>query len=164
MSQRVGGFNVNPFRSGSLERDTWDEILTSTDFSAEFLKADTVTSAILTVIAARQEAGLTQSQVAERMETSQSAIARLEKDLDGSMSLARFVDWAYACGLVTQRLAFVSSGAVQTQALDRLQSPIWSRESDRTYVAESLATGYSIAPATSAAPETLLHLQQGQAA
>jgi transcriptional regulator with XRE-family HTH domain len=54
----------------------------------------------------RRQAGLTQAQVAERLNTKQSAIARLEGDFDGGMSLRRYVDFALACGMVPHNITF----------------------------------------------------------
>lgn len=65
----------------------------------ENLKESFLSTAILALFHARRDAGLTQAQVAERMNTTQSAIARLENDLSGSLSLRRYVDYCLACGV-----------------------------------------------------------------
>ncbi len=54
----------------------------------------------------RRQAGLTQAQVAERLNTKQSPIARLEGDFDGGLSLRRYVDFALACGMVPHNITF----------------------------------------------------------
>jgi len=66
----------------------------------EFLRASFLTSAVDTLWHARREAGLTQSQVAEALGTRQSAVARMEADTSGSMSLHRYVDYCMACGVL----------------------------------------------------------------
>ncbi len=65
----------------------------------ENLKESFVSAAVLALFHARRDAGFTQAQVAERMNTTQSAIARLENDLSGSLSLRRYVDYSLACGV-----------------------------------------------------------------
>src|SRR5262249_54427900 len=46
---------------------------------------------------ARRRANLTQKELADRLGTTQPAVARLENDLDGRISLHRFIDYALAC-------------------------------------------------------------------
>ncbi len=46
----------------------------------------------------RQAAGLTQAEVAEKLDTQQSAIARWEADTTGALSLENFARIAQACG------------------------------------------------------------------
>jgi hypothetical protein len=43
---------------------------------------------------------------AERLHTKQPAIARLEADFDGAMSLRRYVDFALACGFIPHHFTF----------------------------------------------------------
>ncbi len=69
------------------------------EFTREYLKAKFLSSAVRALYNARRKAGLTQAQVAERLNTKQAAIARLEADTEGSMSLRRYVDFALACGM-----------------------------------------------------------------
>jgi transcriptional regulator with XRE-family HTH domain len=66
--------------------------------SRAYLKASFLASATLALWHARQEAGLTQAELAERLGTRQSAIARMEADHSGSMSLHRYIDYCIACG------------------------------------------------------------------
>lgn len=70
------------------------------EFSRGFLKASFLSSALDALLYARRRVGLTQAQVAEKLNTKQSAIARLEADVDGAMSLRRYVDFALACGMI----------------------------------------------------------------
>lgn len=76
------------------------------EFTEAYLKAQFLSSAANTLFTMRRQAGLTQAQVAERLHTKQSAIARLEADFDGSMSLRRYVEFALACGVIPHDLTF----------------------------------------------------------
>src|SRR5712692_5214749 len=82
-----------------IVRELTDENNSST-FVKEYLKAGFVSSAVDALFYARRQAGLTQAQVAEQMNTKQAAIARLEADTDGSMSFRRCAEFALACGMV----------------------------------------------------------------
>jgi|SRR5579864_467080 len=79
----------------------------SQEYAIEYLKADFLTAAAISLFTLRREAGLTQAQVAESLHTKQSAIARLEADFDGAMSLRRLVDFALACGYIPHHFTFV---------------------------------------------------------
>ena len=62
-----------------------------------YLRAGFLESAVNTLYQVRRQAGLTQAQVAEKLNTGQAAIARLEDDTEGAMSLHRYVDFVMAC-------------------------------------------------------------------
>ena len=58
-------------------------------------------AALSTLLAARQQAGLTQEDVAQRMGTTKSAVSRLEASLrsdKGSPSFSTLRKYAHACG------------------------------------------------------------------
>src|SRR5579859_2875342 len=76
------------------------------EFASEYLKSAFLTSAANGLFYMRRQAGLTQAQVAERLHTKQSAIARLESDSDGGISLHRYIDFALACGMVPHNITF----------------------------------------------------------
>lgn len=76
------------------------------EYAAAYHKADFLASVANSLFTIRREAGLTQAQVAESLHTKQSAIARLEADFDGAMSLRRLVDFALACGYVPHHITF----------------------------------------------------------
>ncbi len=65
----------------------------------QILKDHFLTSAMVALFEARRGAGLSQEEVAGLMGTSQPAVARWEHDLEGSISLRRYVDFAIACGV-----------------------------------------------------------------
>lgn len=64
----------------------------------EYLRESFLANAMLLLFQARREADLTQVQLAEKLKTRQSAIARMENDTTGSISLRRFIEVALACG------------------------------------------------------------------
>lgn len=78
------------------------------EFTREYLRSKFLSSVGRSLYYARQKAGLTQEQVAERMNTKQPAIARLETDLNGSMSFRTYADFAIACGMVPRSLMIES--------------------------------------------------------
>lgn len=90
--------------SGASSHTTLADIarsfLRESDESARvFLRQSWLSHVVSSLRTARIEAGLTQRDVATRLGTTQSAIARLENDDEGSMSLRRVIDYALACGV-----------------------------------------------------------------
>ena len=79
----------------------------SSTFVKEYLKAGFVSTAIDQLFYARQQAGLTQAQLAEQMNTKQAAIARLEADTNGSLSLRRYAEFALECGMAPLDITLV---------------------------------------------------------
>lgn len=70
----------------------------------------------------RQAAGLTQAEVAEKLDTQQSAVARMEAYMGGHISLRRFAEFSLACGYAplwaegyTPPPTYVSSSALTSQ-------------------------------------------------
>ena len=83
-----------------------------------------LTHAALTLFHARRAAGLTQAEVAERLGTSQPAIARLERDFSGSMSLRRFVDYCLACGVAPLNIMVDVVADVRRYVLRDINAPV----------------------------------------
>src|SRR5437879_606888 len=74
------------------------EVLTESEQSAKAYLAESWLTEVIGVLRdARRQAGLTQHDVAERMDTTQSSIARLENDESGSVTLRRYVSYLIAC-------------------------------------------------------------------
>ena len=102
------------------------------EFTREYLKASFLSSIGRSLYYARRQAGLTQANVAERMDTTQSAVARFEAGKDGSMSFRRYVDFAIACGMMPRSLMLHSvlepitslrDEMITTFAAESLQEP-----------------------------------------
>jgi transcriptional regulator with XRE-family HTH domain len=89
------------------------------EFASEYLKSAFLSSASNGLFYIRREAGLTQEQVAERLNTKQSAIAGLEGDFDGGISLRRYVDFALACGMVPHNITFAPLESVISYTIAR---------------------------------------------
>lgn len=74
------------------------------EFTLEYYKARFLSSIGRSLYYARRQAGLTQTQIAEHLNTTQSAIARLEADKNGAVSFHRYADFVIACGLMPRSL------------------------------------------------------------
>jgi transcriptional regulator with XRE-family HTH domain len=83
-----------------------------------YLRQSWLTQCVEALGQIRKNVGLTQSQVAERLRTTQSAIARLENDHRGSLSLRRFVDYAIACEAFPLDVEFSEVGALRKYIAD----------------------------------------------
>ncbi|WP_053567343.1 helix-turn-helix domain-containing protein [Caballeronia cordobensis] len=84
-------------------------MLADPEFKAAYDALGPKYEALHALLSARKEAGLTQAQIAERMGTTASAVARLEGSLISekhSPSVATLRKYATACGK-TLRIAFV---------------------------------------------------------
>src|SRR5947208_378170 len=87
----------------AAEPETLEDVirqdLTQSDATAAaFLRQSWVSRAITALWEMRRTAGLTQTEVADRMGTKQSVVARWERGDEGGISLRRYVDFALACG------------------------------------------------------------------
>jgi transcriptional regulator with XRE-family HTH domain len=89
------GYDLSETATESLQE------LLSDDASAleQYLKQSFLMEAMLSLFQARRQANLTQQQVATRMGTKQSVVARWEADFSGAMSLRNYVEFAFACGV-----------------------------------------------------------------
>src|SRR5262249_1002495 len=74
-----------------------DLLVHDVDAARRYLRESFLMEAMLALFAARRATGLTQQQVAQRMGTRQSVIARWEADFSGAMSLRNYIEFALAC-------------------------------------------------------------------
>jgi transcriptional regulator with XRE-family HTH domain len=89
-----------------------------------YLRAGFLESAVNTLYEARRQAGLTQAQLAEKLNTGQAVIARLEDDTEGTMSLHRYVDFAMACGMIPYNITYAPIEAIHGYTLENPQLPL----------------------------------------
>lgn len=103
---------------GSTLMDLEREVLEESEESArEYLRQGWISSAMGELRAARRKAGLTQQVIADRLGTTQSAIARLERDHDCSLSLRRYIDYLIACDVLPLDIETAPLAAVREYAL-----------------------------------------------
>jgi len=93
------------------------------EFAFEYLKSAFLSATVNALFYMRRQAGLTQAQVAERLNTKQSAVARLEGDFDGGISLRRYVDFALACGMVPHDITFAPLESVISYTIAQPKIP-----------------------------------------
>jgi transcriptional regulator with XRE-family HTH domain len=72
-------------------------MLAKDDVAQVYQREFWLAGAVQTLVETRRQAGLTQAQLALRLDTTQSAIARLERGNSG-ISLGRYIDYLHACG------------------------------------------------------------------
>lgn len=108
------------------------------EFTLGYFKARFLSSIGSSLYYARRKAGLTQAQVAERMNTKQSVIARFEADENGSMSFRRYLDFAIACGMmprsfrlhpILEPIATLRDEMIAHAQLQNVQGPLHVRHS-----------------------------------
>jgi len=116
------------FNSESTSSDILIQMLTDEEDGEEatkaFLKSEFLVSAVDALFSARREAGLTQAQVADRLNTKQASIARLEADTTGSITLRRYVEVALACGMVPLNITLVPISSARQYVIENAEEPI----------------------------------------
>src|ERR1035438_6354448 len=99
MMQKYENFETRETTNDITVQELTDKNASLT-FVKEYLKSGFVSSSIDQLFHARRQASLTQAEVAERLNTKQAAIARIEADTEGSISFRRFSDFVLECGMV----------------------------------------------------------------
>ena len=93
------------------------------EFVRAYLKSSFLSSAIDALFYARSQSDLTQREVADVMKTKQAAIARMEADTSGTMSLHRYVEFALACGMMPLDIQLVPIKTLQSYVIDNPDAP-----------------------------------------
>jgi transcriptional regulator with XRE-family HTH domain len=100
------------------------EVLAEGDAAVRaYLRQSWIDTAMAELWHARQTAQITQTELAARLGTTQSSIARLENDSSGGVSLRRFVDYALGCGRAPLALEFVSVSELTNYVLADPSAP-----------------------------------------
>jgi transcriptional regulator with XRE-family HTH domain len=91
-------YDIDATLESTSPADLAREFLRESEDSARvYLMQGWLASTMATLRDARRRAQLTQEEVARRLGTTQSAVARLEKDHEGRCSLQRYVEYLAAC-------------------------------------------------------------------
>jgi transcriptional regulator with XRE-family HTH domain len=91
----------------------------ASEASESYLLATWFYRAMESIRNARLRNGLTQSEVAERIGTTQSVVARMENAHRGSFSVHRFLEYAWGCGAAPLELEFVPPQELRRFAIER---------------------------------------------
>lgn len=108
----------------SAPLDPIREILEDEDGARDYLVEHWVAEAMLTMRRARRQAGLTQAQVAEQLGTQQPAVARLEGDHSGGVSVRRYAEYFAACNVLPFEVEFAPIEQLRQFALDNPTAPL----------------------------------------
>jgi transcriptional regulator with XRE-family HTH domain len=133
-----------------FERDAMTELaleaLEESDESAHtYLVYSWLSSALEKLYDARRQANLTQRDVAQRLGTKQPAIARLERDNEGRVSLHRYIEFALACGFLPLDISLRPIEALREYALNDPDAPR-TEVAFEAWSSKALATGNVIPP------------------
>ncbi len=130
-----------------------------------YLRAGFLESAVNTLYQVRRQAGLTQAQVAEKLNTKQAAIARLEDDTEGAMSLRRYVDFLMACGMIPYNITYVPIDAVRDYTIEHPQLPL-TQENYHTWLLnkeiQNMLVSQNVLQTTVPYPSTIVATITGQ--
>lgn len=99
----------------------YDLVANDNEAAEEHLKDRFIESVVATLAEARSSAGLSQTELAVRLRTTQSVISRTERDYEGAISLHRIADWLLACGVAPQSLATQPFSQARREALALLR-------------------------------------------
>ncbi|HLA80011.1 MAG TPA: helix-turn-helix transcriptional regulator [Thermoleophilia bacterium] len=142
---------------GGTLADLTRELLTESDEGATaYLRQAWLSTAMQALRNARRQANLTQEEMARRLKTTQSAVARLESDHEGRLSLHRYVDYLQSCDALPLDIEIAPVRIVRQYVLANPEAPCtstayrqWLRARTGETTLLSTSTGQ---PAASAAP------------
>jgi transcriptional regulator with XRE-family HTH domain len=123
------------------------EVLEESEESANaYLVQGWLSSAIESLYDARREAHLTQKEVAERLNTKQPDISRLERDDEGRVTLHRYIEYALACGVLPLNISLRPASALREYALHDPEAPRTERAYEAWY-SKTVASDEATRPA-----------------
>jgi len=108
---------------GSMADRTRDILAKNADRGVRYLDRYWLGTISRSLRAARRRAGLSQAEVAERLHTKQSVIARLEKDREGRFTFRRFIEYANACGVFPYEIELPEFDTIREFALEHPDLP-----------------------------------------
>jgi len=129
--------------SGTLE-DLIEDALQTEEGSRDHLRARWIEDTIATLRSVRRSVCLTQAELARKMETHQSSIARLEGEDD--ITLGKVWDYLYACGEAPAKIEHVSFAVMrefvrlQPEALETIGAVTRYCRADQSRATGLLAT------------------------
>lgn len=104
----------DPVGANTTLADLVRGILTESDDAAvAYLRQSWLSHTMSALREARRSAHVTQEDIAKKLGTTQSAVARLERDHEGRLTLHRFLDFALACGTLPLDIVVEPIGAVR---------------------------------------------------
>lgn len=111
---------MEPDMDADLDRsaEIHKQILEDPGAAATYLRSSWFYRTMEAIRDARLRNGLTQQDIAEKLGTTQSAIARLENAHTGNFSLDRLLKYAWACGAAPLDLEFVVPEELRQLALN----------------------------------------------
>jgi transcriptional regulator with XRE-family HTH domain len=100
-----------------------DVLLGDEEYAVAYLRQGWISAAVEALVQARRRRGLSQREVAERLGVHQSAIARLENDDEGHITLARYADYALALDSLPYDLELAGLAQLRTIAYTNPDMP-----------------------------------------
>ncbi len=110
-------------QSGTLADLIRSSLCESDESALAYLMQGWLSNAMGALRNARRQAGLTQEDVAQRLGTTQSAVARLEKDYAGRCSLQRYIEYLAACGALPLTIETVPQAKLRDYTLANPDAP-----------------------------------------
>ena len=109
--------------AGPLADETRRFLTSNRETARRYLRQSWLSEAMRSLREARQQSGLTQKELAQRLNTTQSAIARLERDDEGRLALHRYVDYALACDRLPFDIGLESLENIRAFAIAHAEAP-----------------------------------------
>lgn len=130
----------------SMEMSLEQQVLAESAQSAgHYIRSTWFYRAMEAVRDVRVRSGLTQHEVASRLGTTQSAVARLENAHRGNFSLDRFLEYAWACGAGPLDFGYVPADELREYVYQHLRAPR-TTEALRTWRLEETFRTWGIEP------------------
>lgn len=152
--------------SGSIADLVRDTLVNADDHGRTLLRRAWLSGLTRELRQARRAAGLSQQELASRLGTTQSAIARLEHDRDGRFTLQRLIDYALAVGYFPYELELAPFERIHDYAVANPEAPrdavrVWMHYLPGEMNAETISPEPIETPAPAAAEPQTPAIQNG---